>query len=139
MEKSFTTTIDGYWRETNKNGLPSHSGVYFVYRSRYNPLEKTVTLLQLLYIGECADVCGRVGAHEKEKEWKRHLAHGEELCFSTCPVSSNDRERIEAAYIFKHKPPCNTEYTKNFPFDRTTISSTGKTIFLHILFTVDRT
>lgn len=136
MEKSFQTKIDGYWREINASGLPSHSGVYFVYRSTYNPDKKTVSLHQLLYIGEGKNVNERVADHEKLDDWKSHLKRGEELCFSTCPVVSSDRERVEAAYIYKHKPPCNTDCTQSFNYDRTTVASTNRTSHLFINFTV---
>ncbi len=138
MEKSFKTTIDGYWQEANASRLPSHSGVYFVYRGTLNA-NKTVTLHQLLYIGEGNDVNARVANHEKLNTWKKHLKVGERLWFSTCPVESYYRERVEAAYIFKHKPPCNTDCTSCFNYDKTTIASTGKTTLLSINFTVERT
>lgn len=138
MEKSFKTTIDGYWREVNVSGLPSHSGVYFVYRCTLTP-SNTVSIHQLLYIGEGENVNRRVTSHNKFADWRKHLRPGEELCFSTCPVESYYRERVEAAYIFKHKPPCNTDCTSCFNYDRTTIASIGGTTLLSTNFTVERT
>lgn len=139
MKQTFNLTIDGYWREENISGIPSHSGVYFVYTCTYNKSERTVSLQKLIYIGESGDVNDRLASHEKWPDWRKYLGDGEEICISTCPVPSASRNRVEAAYIFKHKPPVNTDYKNSFPFDETTINSSGKTRLLYTHFTVYRT
>lgn len=61
------------------------------------------------------------------------------LCYSfTEVVDNNDRARVEAALINKHKPPENTEYVNNFPFDTTTIETSGRNALLSKSFTVKR-
>jgi hypothetical protein len=45
---------------------------------------------------------------------------------------------VEAAFIFKHKPPENTEYVDKFPFDTTTIKPREKKAKLSADFTVYR-
>lgn len=137
--QTFNVNIQGYWRDKDKSGIPNHSGVYFVYVASYNEQNEKVTLHRLLYIGESEDVNDRIQNHEKYNEWKRYLSKGNELCFSTGQVDVYIRLRVEAAYIFKHKPPVNTEYKDSFPFDQTTINSTGKIILLSTNFTVYRT
>lgn len=139
MKQSFSVKIDGYWREGSISGMPAHSGVYFVYVGSYNKSSDTVTLHKLIYIGEAGDVKDRVSKHEKWDIWKKHVGAGQELCFSTGYVASANRERVEAAYINKHKPVENTEYKYNFPFDETTVSSSSKTEFLKTYFTVYKT
>jgi hypothetical protein len=47
-----------------------------------------------------------------------------------------DRERAEAAMIFSHKPPCNTQCVDSFPFDTTTISTSGKNALLRSYSTI---
>lgn len=138
--KSYSVTFDGYWREPNIGGLPAKSGVYCVYACTYNAQASTVDLLKLLYIGEADDVRGRIANHEKWPAWRAKLKTGEVLCFNAAVVDGkDDRQRVEAAEIFKHKPPCNTEYGDNFPFDRTTIANSGKAALLAGQFTVERT
>jgi hypothetical protein len=98
---------------------------------------KTVDIKRLLYIGEGADIRDRVTNHEKWQEWQGKLKTGEVLCFNAAPISpAADRERAEAAMINHHKPPCNTEYVNNFPFDETTITTSGKNGLLTAKFTV---
>ena len=138
-EKTITIEFDGYWRDENKGGLPAKSGVYCVYDCTHNIVKKTVSIHKLIYIGEAEDVKSRVANHEMYKDWLKHVGRGNELCFSFGGVGATDRARAEAAMIFKHKPPQNDEYVRSFPYDRTTMSLSGKTALLNTVFTVDRT
>ncbi len=138
-EKTISIEFDGYWRDENKGGIPAKSGVYCVYECTHNVTKKTVTLKTLIYIGEAENVRSRIANHEKRSDWLKHVRQGNELAFSFGGVSGPDRERGEAAMIFKHKPPENTEYVNSFPFDKTTMSLSGKTDLLTTKFTVNRT
>jgi hypothetical protein len=138
--KSYALSFDGYWREPNISALPAKSGIYGVYACTFNAQEKTVSLNRLLYIGEGADVQARVAGHEKWPDWKRQLKQGEVLCLNAALISPQaDRHQAEAAMIFKHKPPCNSDYVDNFPFDTTTITISGKNALMQSSFTVTRT
>ncbi|MCO7247533.1 GIY-YIG nuclease family protein [Halomonas sp. Mc5H-6] len=137
--QTYSMDFDGYWRDENKGSLPAKSGVYCVYSCVHNRSEKTVSINKLIYIGEAANVNARVAGHERYNDWKRHLKSGEELCFNFGGVGASDRDRCEAALIFKHKPPENSEYVSSFPFDQTTMKLTGKTRLLTENFTVYRT
>lgn len=125
--QSYDVEFHGYYCEPNKEGLPAKSGIYCVYRAVHNVDRKTVTLNQLIYIGESEDVRARVADHDRLDDWSELLKQGEVLCYSYALVPSPYRVRVEAALIFKHKPPLNTEYSGAFPFDDTTISITGVT------------
>ena len=81
-----------------------------------------------------------MGHHERWPDWQRELLWGEVLCFSTALIGpAADRERAEAAMIYEHKPPCNKEYVHSFPYDQTTISTSGQNALLKAHFTVYRT
>ena len=137
--KKITLDFDGYWREVNKNGIPSQSGIYCVYVCTYNATEKNVSIKKLLYIGESTNVHDRIADHDRLDDWKNELTSNETLCYSFAAISGDDRKRAEAALIFKHKPPMNEEYVNNFPYDDTQISLTGETTFLITTFTVKKT
>jgi hypothetical protein len=98
-----------------------------------------VSIHKLIYVGEAADVNDRIANHEKYEDWLEYVQQGNELCFSFGSIGSTDRARAEAAVIFKHKPPENVEYKNSFPFDKTTMSLSGKTSLLDTYFTVYRT
>lgn len=137
-EKSYDLEFDGYWRAPNIAGLlPEHSGIYCVYACIHHPDRNTVSLNRLLYIGEAANVRERVTGHEKWNVWRRELRSGEELCFNDALISpAADRQRAEAAMIYRHKPPCNTDFVDSFPYDKTTISTSGRNALLESYFTV---
>ena len=137
--KKISLTFDGYWRDENSGSIPNESGIYLVYTCTYNQTKKTVALNELVYIGESGRVRARIeDDHEKRPEWEAHLTRGQELCFSFAPTVNPDRERAEAALIFHHEPPVNVEYKNSFPFDDTTVSSTGRCAFITPEFTVRR-
>lgn len=139
-EQTFEIVFDGYWREPNKSGVPSKSGIYCVYECTHNVTEKTVTLHQLLYIGQSEDVNKEIASHKKLEDWTKHVRDGKQLCYSFAPVDSSDRLRIEAALIFKHKPIENTNCKENFPYDKTTIISSGSgAALLNTHFTLEKT
>jgi excinuclease UvrABC nuclease subunit len=138
--QSYSLVFDGYWLESKAGGLPAKSGIYGVYATTYNSTAGTVSLNRLIYIGEAADVRARVSSHDRWTDWKRQLKQGEVLSFNAALISPEAaRQRAEAAMIFKHKPPCNTEYVENFPFDTTTVTTAEKNALMHNAFTVTRT
>ncbi len=138
--KTIKIKFEGYWRDKKKSGVPAQSGVYCVYECKYNEANDRVSfLITLIYIGEADNVRERIANHEKYQDWLKHVRSGNELCFSFGSVLSADRERAEAAMIFKHKPPENEEYMYSFPFDRTTMFLSGKIKFLKKWFMLNRT
>jgi excinuclease UvrABC nuclease subunit len=135
--KNYLLNFDGYWRDVNKDSLPAQSGIYAVYAATYDGIGKTVSLRRLLYIGESADVRSRVATHERRPDWLRKLSLGEILCYSVVPISpTTDRQRAEAAMINHHKPPCNVEHMNDFPFETTSIRTSGKNALMTVTFTV---
>jgi excinuclease UvrABC nuclease subunit len=107
-----------------------------VYACTHNVQEKTVSIRKLLYVGEAANVKERVAGHDRRQDWKRELQRGG-LCFNAALIyPESDRQRAEAAVIHHHKPSCNVEYVDSFPFDQTTITTSGKNAELDGQFTV---
>lgn len=135
----FSIQMIGYYMESDKDKLPAKSGIYCVYNCKYNAATDKVSLNNIIYIGESDDIKSRVANHDKHPAWQRHVKHGEVLCFSFGLIEADNRVRCEAAIIFRHNPPENTEYTNAFPFDQTRISLSGKTDLLDTDFSVQRT
>lgn len=133
--KSYSLVYDGYWREQHVGSIPAKSGVYTVYACAHNIAARTVSLQNLIYIGEAGNVRDRIKGHEKWPDWRRHLLIGQQLCFNFAPISI-DRERVEAALIHHHKPPENSEYVNYFPYPQTTVQTSGRNTLLSGFFTV---
>lgn len=134
---TFNITIEGYWREIHKAGVPTHSGIFFVYENIYNEDLGTVTLLKILYVGEADNVRARITGHELLGKWKECVHPGNELCYSTGSVTPGARTRIKAAFIFNLQPAVNSNFKDEFPYPQTTIIAAGKTKLLETNFTVE--
>ena len=93
----------------------------------------------LVYIGQAEDVRKRItDEHEGRECWEGKLKTGEVLCFSFAPAGKADRERAEAALVYKMKPICNVQGKDSFNYDKTTIKSTGRCKYIPEEFTVER-
>jgi hypothetical protein len=136
---TFNINIVGYWREIHKAGLPTHSGIFFVYENKYNEGLGTVTLVRILYVGEADNVRTRITGHELQDKWKECINSGNEICYSTGSVPPGVRTRIKAAFIFKLQPELNSNFKDEFPYPQTTIIAAGKTNLLETTFTVEGT
>ena len=137
VSQSYALKFEGYWSEEIIKNIPNKSGVYCAYACNNNP--ETVRIRSLIYIGEAANVNDRIVKHEKWPKWRKHLKKGEEICFNFASVQSTDRDRVEAALVFQHKPPENTDYVDTFPFDETELTTSDHNKLLTARFTVRRT
>jgi excinuclease UvrABC nuclease subunit len=128
--------FEGYYRENVVEDLTQDTGVYCVYRSHYLPEIDRIRIIELLYIGSSNNIKERIQSHEGKELWKSKLLEGEELCYSYTKIKEENRLRVEAALIFKHKPKCNTEYQDNFPFEKTSLILKGEIALLNSNFTL---
>lgn len=143
MNKTISLTYQGYWREPNFKSAPQYSGVYTFIECRYNPVSDSVTLVKILYIGQADNIRYRVLNHDKLTEMRKSLSYGNQLCIHCAPIEnytySPDKNRAEAALIYKHQPPFNDRLKDRFAYDATTISNSGRYSLLVQNFTVYRT
>ena len=102
--KNIRLDFEGYWREIKKNCIPDASGIYCVYACTYNENAGTVSIRELIYVGESDNVRNLYVYLLRLADWKKRLRPNETLCYSFAGISENDRVRAEAAVIFHHKP-----------------------------------
>lgn len=112
--KEIQLNFEGYWRECNKGGLPSYSGIYLVYRCVYNDNVNRVTLIDIIYIGKSDNVHDRHINHEKLHLFEDQLQAGEQLCYSCAKVDKQDLEWVENALIFAQKPILNDKGKEHY-------------------------
>ena len=120
--------IQGYYKDLSRTGFPHSSGIYFVYRGIYMPHLKTVTLMELLYIGETENLYDRHNEHDKRNEFLARLQEGEELFYSfalTDSLPNDQRKKVEAALIYELCPPLNVQNVDSFICEETTINILG--------------
>lgn len=131
--------IEGYWRKINRQFIPNYTGIFFVYLASYNEIEDIITPVKLVFIGQALKVRDQIQHHIlTDNPWHRFGEAGHEFCFSAAYLSELDMERILSAFIYRFKPPANTQYVDFFTYDPTTITVTGKTALLKSHFTVQK-
>lgn len=135
MQQTISLNFQGYWRTSASANIPAQSGVYLVYVGQYDAYRNLMILSQLIYIGEAANANQRILTHEKWAMWRNLVPLGYELCFSFAPAWEATRKRSEAALINLHKPACNVEFKTHFPYENTTVWSTGACLLLKPLAT----
>ena len=70
--KSYSLNFKGYWREKNKEGVPSRSGIYLVYRCVYEKESNTVGLREIIYIGQAVNVRERIANHDRLGDFEKN-------------------------------------------------------------------
>ena len=138
-EQNIIVDIHGYWRETEKINLHHHGGIFFVYEAHHYLMDNTIDLLRLLFIEEVEDLQTNFRNQERFGHLKEFLSPTNELCFATAFVAEQFRTRATLAYILTHLPPANTNRLSHFPYETTTIISTGKTALLQPVITIKKT
>lgn len=124
----FKIEIQGYYRDESREKFPNTSGIYFVYKGTFIPHLKSVTLSELLYVGEAENINKRLMNHERRNDFLSRLHRDENLFYSfanTDSLSENERLRVEAAFIYELQPPLNIKSTESFEYDDTVIHVIG--------------
>ncbi len=135
----FDLTFNGYWREPNIAGIPPKCGVFCAYVCTFNPTEKTVGLIELIYIGESDNANSAVATHALWPKWAaKKRDEAQQICFNFAPVSPEHKQRVAAALAVFYKPATNDELKDEFRFGDTTISVTGRTALMQATITVSK-
>jgi len=130
MMQTYSIQFEGYWLEKNKAGIPAKSGVYMVYRSKYNEVSDTVALLEIIYIGQSSDVNSRVANHDRLSDFQQTLNLGETLSYAFAPVLSQDLDVVEKALIIAQKPRLNEQIQSSIDFGDKQFQVSGRCALL---------
>lgn len=138
-EENFNIITEGYWREKNCQYIPNYNGIYFVYLAAYEEKDDTIHPQTLVYIGQAAKVREAIdGRIATDNPWLQFRKENYEFCFSTACIPKPNTERVLSAFVYRYKPPANTDYVTYFTYEPTTITVTGKTALLESQFTVEK-
>lgn len=124
--KEYSLNFEGYWREIDKDSVPSQSGVYLVYRCIYNDKSNTVGLKDIIYIGKSENIHDRIANHDRLSDFNAQLKSGEELCYSVAKVPISDLDIVENALIFAQKPILNNDLKETFNHGAVTVKVDGR-------------
>ena len=123
--RAYSLKFNGYWREDNKNGVPSKTGIYLVYRCVYDKTSNTVGLKDIIYIGQAENAHDCIANHDRLDDFKKQLQQGEELCYSFAEVLPSDLDIVENALIFAQKPILNDKLKYTFNYGAVTVKVDG--------------
>lgn len=118
--------FSGYWSEYNCGLMPYRSGVFCVYRGRFDDRTKVMSVLELLYIGAATDVREHVSEQVLTGRWRETLAPGEILAFNHGPVITSELLPCKMALVMQHRPPQNEPQPEVFPFGALSLRLSGK-------------
>lgn len=110
----YNVTFKGYRRNCNAATLPDYSGIYMIYRCRYNQDTDTVTLQELFYIGQSKNINHEVNYHVRHDEFLKEAKDGEEICYAYAKIPEASLDIVENALIFSQKPRLNAKLKDNF-------------------------
>ena len=114
VKLTYQLNFQGYWRHVNRGGLPAISGVYVVYRCRYNQTTDKVSLIEIIYIGQAENIKERLQEHDKFQSFQNELGNGEELCYTCAQVEVNALDLVENALIVAQKPRLNVQQVNTY-------------------------
>ena len=122
-------TFDGYWSIDNASSV-RFPGIYCIYAV------PSAAAARLLYIGEAHNIGDRISSHEQRLDWLA-TARYSPVWFNACRITVEEgRREAEAAMIYHHKPPCNTEFKAQFPYRPITLRTAGQNANLTPGFTI---
>lgn len=122
----YSLNMEGYWVDQNRSAMPCYSGVYCVYACTYNASSNTVALRALLYVGQAQNVNVRIFNHEKRGVWAQHLNFGETVCYTCAYVDGRSLDVVEAALVYKLKPPVNDLLITHYVHSPSVVSVGGQ-------------
>ena len=128
--------FSGYWSDFNIGLMPRRPGLFCVYRARFDDLDKTTTMLELLHVGASANVHQSVSQHRDHGRWRTRLGPGESLSFSFGSVAEDDLAACEAAMLLRHRPSMSPALPERFAFGGLALRLDGRTPLLDREFTV---
>lgn len=129
--KKYNVLFNGYRRDVNNAGLPTYSGIYIVYRCTFNEEKQTVSLKELLYIGQAKNIQERISTHDKRQEFMNALNGDEQICYSYAEVKEQDLNIVENALVYAQKPRLNKDLVDSYKYESAQFNIEGKCSLLN--------
>ena len=124
--RTYNIQFEGHWMERNKSDVPAKSGVYMVYRGKYNQVNNSVDLYEIIYIGQSINMRERITNHDHIQAFEATLNYGETLCYSCAAVDEKDLDIVENALIIAQKPRLNEIKQSNLDYSEKRFQVSGR-------------
>lgn len=112
--ETYDIVFKGYRREEKVSTMPEYSGIYLAYRCAYNKANRTVSLRELIYIGQAQNLRTRLLQHKNDGDLDKELKDGEQICYAYAKVDADKLDIVENALIFAQQPRTNTNLKQSF-------------------------
>ena len=123
---TFNINFKGYWRDINKKGIPSLSGIYIVYDCTYNSETDTVSLNKIIYIGQAENLNERIMTHDKRSDFVRVCGGENNLCYSIAELSVTDLDMVENALVYAQQPSLNDRLKDKYHYSQAEFHLEGR-------------
>lgn len=124
--RTYSILFEGYWLERNKRYVPAKSGVYMVYRGKYNQEKNNVELYEIIYIGQSVNMRERIVNHDHIQAFEETLILGETLCYSCAELDVTDLDIVENALIIAQKPRLNETKQSSLDYSEKRFQVSGR-------------
>lgn len=99
--------FDGSIADSFRQQLPRYSGIYLVYRGRFNAKDNLFYCGEILYIGQAINIRERIVNHERRLDFSATLGKNEVIFYSYAPLDISALDIVEGALIYIMKPRLN--------------------------------
>lgn len=117
--------FEGSLSDTLKQRLPVYSGIYLVYRGKFDAKDKLFYCKEILYIGQAVNIRDRVANHERRNDFYAQLRKDESIFYSYAQVDSSILNKIENALIYTMKPCLNSMGKDSYQYSAIHVVSDG--------------
>lgn len=128
--RTYSILFEGYWLERNKSHVPEKSGVYMVYRGKFNQEKNNVELYEIIYIGQSINMRDRIVNHDHIQAFEATLNFGETLCYTCAAIDEKDLDIVENALIIAQNPRLNETKQSGLDYSEKRFQVSGRCALL---------
>lgn len=99
--------FDGSLADSYRQQLPQYSGIYLVYRGRFDAKENLFYCWEILYIGQATNIRERIVNHDRRSDFLASRGKDEVIFYSYAHLDASALNMVEGALIYVMKPRLN--------------------------------
>ena len=117
--------FEGSIADSLRQRLPQYSGIYLVYRGRFDVKENLFYCREILYIGQASNIRDRISSHNLRSDFLAARGKDEVIFYSYAPLETSSLNEVEGALIYAMKPRLNNEGKESYAYSPVHIMSDG--------------
>ena len=117
--------FEGSIADSFRQRLPQYSGIYLVYRGRFDSKENLFYCREIIYIGQASNIRGRINNHDRRNDFLAARGKDEVIFYSYAPLETSVLDIVEGALIFVMKPRLNNNGKDTYAYQPVHVMSDG--------------